>query len=463
MVPPGNGATGRFATALRRVTEAAPSRDSYASVDEVNARLHAVAARYPHIARIREVGHSRAGEALLCLDIDDGAEHRALVVGGPHPNEPVGGLTAVYLAETLCEDDELRGSLGHNWHVVGCIDPDGARLNEGWLVRPYDRLHYARHFYRPAFVDQVEWTFPLHYKALCFDAALPETQAWMRLIDELHPTLLASLHNAEASGVFYHLSRPLPSLYPFLDAVPSWWGLALGAGVPEEPGALLYAPAVFGRWDAADIYDQEELQGLDAASWPAGDSSGAYAQHYGTTTLVVEVPCWSDTRFSDTSPSGQQYQELGRTADEAADAALDCLANVLSITRNHLDTASPYYRACTEVLTTHAPTGPKDTYDGELGEDHVATVAEAASLRESVHCLRLRYGSMLLRLLDSQTNIAPLPTEAAKAHQKLAERFTSWGHQAIAETPAPVPVQHTVAAQSGAVLAAAWAIAHRIE
>ncbi|MEV6569361.1 M14 family zinc carboxypeptidase [Streptomyces kronopolitis] len=446
---------------LRRVGEAVPRRDSYAGVDEINARLVAVASRHPQVARLRKVGNSRDGEALLCLEIEGGEEKRALVTGGPHPNEPVGGLTAVHLAETLCADEELRSSLAHSWHIVGCIDPDGARLNQGWLMRPYDRLHYARHFYRPAFIDQVEWTFPLRHKALHFDAALPETQAWMRLIDELRPTLLASLHNAEASGVFYHLSRPLPNLYPLLDDVPSWWGLALDAGVPEEPGAPLYAPGVFGRWDAADVYDHEEQLGLDAATWPAGDSSSAYAQHHGTTTLVVEVPCWSDARFSNTSPSGLQYPDVARTSDKAADAALNYLSDVLSITHDYLDTSSPYYRACTEALATHAPASPQGTYEGEPCEDHVATVAEAASLRESVHLLRLRYGGMLLRLLDSQTHRSPLPSEAARAHKELAERFAPWGHHAMAETPAPVPVQHTVATQASAVLAAAWAIANR--
>ena len=64
----------------------------------------------------------------------------------------------------------FRDLLGHRWHVVACIDPDGLRLNEGWLAGPFTRGHYLRHFYRSAGDEQIEWTFPVDHKAAYFDA-----------------------------------------------------------------------------------------------------------------------------------------------------------------------------------------------------------------------------------------------------------------------------------------------------
>ena len=104
--------------------------------------------------------HLPRGVADRLPDRGRGRRGDALVFGLPHPNEPIGGLTAVHLARRLADDADLRERLGHRWHVVACIDPDGLRLNEGWLAGPFTREHYLRHFYRPAGDEQVEWTFP---------------------------------------------------------------------------------------------------------------------------------------------------------------------------------------------------------------------------------------------------------------------------------------------------------------
>src|SRR5262249_6262307 len=175
---------------------------------------------------LRRIGTSRLGEPLVCLSVGSGALN-ALIVGMPHPNEPIGAHTATYLARLLFEDDDLRESLDATWHIVPCVDPDGTRLNEGWFKGPYTRTHYARNFYRPASEDQVEWTFPFSYKKAYFDRVLPETLALMRVIDDVKPALLCSLHNAESGGVYYYVSRDAPGLYPALHAIPAHLGLPL--------------------------------------------------------------------------------------------------------------------------------------------------------------------------------------------------------------------------------------------
>jgi len=82
------------------------------------------------------------------------------------------------------------------------IDPDGARPNEVWFAGTMTPKHYARNFYRPAGHEQVEWTFPNSYKTNYFDRTLPGTKALMRVMDDLKPALVVSLHNAGFGGVY---------------------------------------------------------------------------------------------------------------------------------------------------------------------------------------------------------------------------------------------------------------------
>jgi len=213
-------------TSLSEQLAAVPGFDRFATVDELAAATRRLAGAHPDRARLRRIGTSRLGEPLQCLTIE-GGDRDAVVFALPHPNEPVGGLTAVHLATALCEDERLGAELGYRWHIVPCIDPDGTRLNEGWFAGPMTRGHYARNFYRPALDEQVEWTFPVTYKRHHFDRVLPETLALMRLIDETTPALLVSLHNSETGGVYYYLSRPQPALYATLHAIPRSLGLPL--------------------------------------------------------------------------------------------------------------------------------------------------------------------------------------------------------------------------------------------
>ena len=222
-----------------------------------------------------------------------------MVVGFPHPNEPFGGLTAMHLARSLCVDASLRSSLGYTWHIAYCVDPDGARLNESWFGPGLSRSSYARGFYRPAGDEQVEWTFPLDYRGVYFDAVLPESLALMRLIDEVRPALMCSLHNSEVGGVYYYLTRALPAVHSRLASIPESFGLPLDVGEPEMAFIPQLAPAIFQQTTTATAYRFLEEAGEDPREHIGGGSSAEYAARHGTFTLVCEVPHWTDPRAQD--------------------------------------------------------------------------------------------------------------------------------------------------------------------
>ncbi len=437
--------------------DSVPDIAAFATADELAAECTRLAAAHPGVVALRRVGTSAQGEPLTCLTVHGGpdAHGEALVFGLPHPNEPIGGLTALHLAARLAADAGLRARLRHTWHIVACIDPDGLRLNEGWLKGPFTREHYARHFYRQAGSEQIEWTFPLEHKNAYFDAVLPETLALMRLIDAHRPALMASLHNAELGGVYYYLSRDEPGLYPTLQQIPARLGLPLHQGEPEAPWVPRLAEGVFRSLDIRDAYDHLEPAGL-TETISGGNSTGSYAERHGTLTLVSELPYWSDRRIADPTPTDRRYAEPltehGRELVELGGVLAEVLAAVDGLTW----VESPFLRASRFYARIA----------GELGADMLAraegadprrraTVAELVSTTDAVHMFRLRYGGMLLRALDAEQTIGNLRPAVRSARARLAEHYAGWCAEAAGAAAVPVPIRDLVAVQYAAVVAAA--------
>ncbi|GAA4539651.1 M14 family zinc carboxypeptidase [Pseudonocardia xishanensis] len=428
---------------------------AFEGVDGLVAEAGRIAAAHPDVVTARRIGTSALGEPLHCLTIRGGAPE-AVVFGLPHPNEPIGGLTALHLARRLAEDAGLRARLGHTWHIVPCIDPDGLRLNEGWLAGPFTREHYARHFYRPAGAEQVEWTFPLDHDGAYFDAVLPETFALMRLIDAHTPALMASLHNAELGGVYYYLSRDEPALYPVLQGVPELLGLPLHRGEPEAPWIPVLADGVYQTLDIRDAYDHYARTGrADAVS--GGNSTASYAEPHGTLTLVSELPYWQDPRFSDTTPTTERYADALRThAAELADLAA-VLGDHLTAVSGLTSVDSPFLRATRFYARTAADLAEDMGHrGGEPAADRPATVAEVASVADSVHMYRLRYGGMLVRALEAELALGNVRPGIRHAHAALSRRYDAWLAEAAADSHArPIPIRTLVATQYASVIAAA--------
>jgi hypothetical protein len=434
-----------------------PVHRGFPPVDGLIDQVREIAREHPECATVRRIGSSRLGEPLLDLVIGDGPS-QAIVFGGVHPNEPVGGLTALHLATTLTQRADLRESAGYTWHIIACIDPDGMRLNEGWFAGPFSRGHYGREFYRPAPNEQVEWTFPFEYKRAYFDRMLPETVALMRLIDDTRPTFMCSLHNSEFGGVYYYLSREMPDeLYRSLHVVPDALGLDLDIGEPESPIARRFAPAVFEMIDSRAEYDFVEEAGLDPTERTAGSSSAAYASKYGTLTLVSEVPYWTHPDVANVEPSDDPYAEaLAARADGLRDLHR-VLGACLSAVESDLSTPSPFRRASEAFVPSMGRLAAQDQHRSAAPDsDRPATVAERFGCADLVHCFRLRYGGMLLRALDAEIAIGNGTPTIRSERAALADVYDAWVDAAEATTPdEPIPFDKLVGVQYAAILAAA--------
>jgi hypothetical protein len=440
---------------LLPLLEGVPELGAFAGVDELNDELARVAAGHPDVVAVRRIGTSRLGDPLLCATVGRGSRH-ALVFAFPHPNEPVGGLTSVALAELLCRDEGLRRLLDFTWHVVPCIDPDGARLNEGWFGGPFTRSHYARHFYRPAPDEQVDWTFPFAYKDAYFDAALPETIALMRLIDEYRPALLAALHNSEAGGVYYYISREAPELYPLLHAIPTHLGLKLDLGEAESPHTARLAPAIFETLSAEVAYDAS----LEAGQEPeviSGATSVAYAGRYGAFAIIPEVPYWTDPVADDTSERDTSYADVLRTQSAGLADLHATLERTYGKAAPELKLDTPFLRAGRAFTSAMAKMAEEAGRRAEeAASDRPATAAEVHSCGDLVHQFRTRFGGILLRALDAEVNAGVAGPRVRAARAALTESFEAWCEEAERMIPAaPLPIRSLVATQLGSVLASA--------
>jgi hypothetical protein len=434
-----------------------PDSDRFLTLDELNAALERLARDYPAIAATRRVGTSKLGEPIRMLSIGSGA-HNALLFACPHPNEPIGAMMVHHFAQRLCADAELRDRFGYTWHLIGCVDPDGTRLNEGWFAGPFTPRHYARHFYRPSSDQQVEWTFPIAYKEHYFDRVLPETQMLMRVIDELKPELMASLHNAGFGGVYYYLSRAAEPLYDTLHALPAWEGLPLQLGEPEVPYARPFAPAIFPTLRVAAGYDYVEQNGGDpTATGIAGASSFEYAEPYGTFSIITEVAYFDEPRVNDQTPTGVRRRDAILQGLDLGDEGGDTLRAHLDAVAKDLKGDSPFAHSVDwwaglgklrEAERSWATTSPET--------ERPATVAELFSSIEQTQFLRLLGLGMLLRMLEGEIAIGN-GTPAIRAQLIESTRvFEAWADRLEGSLAMRVvPIRKLVAVQLGAVLAAA--------
>ncbi|WP_019546008.1 M14 family zinc carboxypeptidase [Streptomyces sulphureus] len=444
-----------------------PATARYPDVDSLLAGFRALAARHPRLITEHRIGTSRLGEPLLCFTVSEHEEglpeptrsgaggEDYVIVGGVHPNEPVGGVTILHLATRLCEDTALRERFGAAWHLVPCSDPDGARLNEGWFGDPEDKYLYGRHFYRPRGEEQVEWTFPFAYRDAYFDEVLPETLALMRLLDSTKPRFLTTLHNCEAGGAYYYLNRPAPALYPQLTAIPAAAGIPLATGEPEAAHTPLYAPGIHGAIDMRAAYDYLESHGGDPAAVLAGASSCAYAEPYGTFYFVAEVPQWTHPDAADDSPVPESYREVLRRRAAQLRESGAFLEHILENAAPHLTIASPFLRAARSFVPGLRGLSETETSRADSLSERPATVAERYSCLQSGHSLRMRFGGMLLRALEAETVAGTAPREVRALQRTLLERYDAWAAEAAPVMGNSLPIATLSGMQYAALLAAA--------
>jgi len=283
-----------------------PDYTEFMTVDELDASSRDLAEKYKNVELI-ELGKTDSGRPILCLKIGNGKKN-ALLFAFPHPNEPIGSMTVEFLSNYLPKNPELLQKLDYTWYFIKAIDIEGAILNEGWFKGEFTPLKYTRNYYRPPGHEQIEWTFPIEYKKLKWDTPLPETKALMKIIDEVKPDFMFSLHNAGFCGVYWYVSQDIKEMYPELIKLVEEQDLPIHRGEPETPYIKELHPAIFQMFGRRKVYDFYEANGVENPQelLNGGTSSDDYLKSATDDkgyTLVCEMPYFYDKALDDDSPS----------------------------------------------------------------------------------------------------------------------------------------------------------------
>lgn len=423
--------------------------DAYPTVSGVAAAARVLTLRHPDLCRMRLVGESRAGRPLWLLSVGHGSRH-VLVVAGPHPDEPVGGATALWLAEqAVCDRQRLKDT-DLTWDFLLCLDPDGTVLNETGPAGPRPAAVHYRHVYRPAAAEQPEWADSVRPPG----DRLPETQTLLDLVDELRPVLQCTLHGTDVGGGWIQLTNDMPGLAePF-------GKYAAELDIPVQIGtydALFWrsgGPGVFVR-PPADVPDRfaSEPEDVDASTW-------ARPGRYGGLTMLVEVPMWSTRRIADAEPHPDPAHAVSllaarlRKDGTAAATALERALPLLGRRTAEGQVSGPLLRGIQQAVDI-VP-GLADDFDDLAHRSPVVlTLAHVAALDIAARRIQLRAAGMLLRLLDEARLDEDPNGPPARLRARLERRLDAGARDLIATMEARwVPVPEQAELQARTVLAA---------
>lgn len=343
---------------ILQILDRVPDYKAFLTVEEMDRNTLELARRYPDIVRVEEIGRSRWNHPIYCLIIGEGSQN-ALLYGCPHPNEPIGAMMLEFFSEELCRNAELRRELDYTFYIVKSSDPDGTSLNEGWFKGPFTVSHYQRNFFRPAFAQQVEWSFPIDYKTLHFHQPIPETQALMQIIDTKKPTFIYSLHNAGFGGCYWYLTEGDEALYKKLYEAPAREKIPLSLGEPETPYCEELYPGIYKMMGVISHYDYLEKfnPGVDPATLlTSGTSSDEYANrdgHISARALVNEMPYFYDPRIEDTSPSDMSRREAILINCDQTEADFAALTPIYERVKPLIRTWNPFFISLEDRMATN--------------------------------------------------------------------------------------------------------------
>jgi len=391
-------------TSYSDILERIPDYREYLGVDEFNRSAEKLSKEHSDTAKMLNLGKSAAGEEIKCLKVGEG-KHQALVYGFPNPEEPVGGILLDYFAHQLAENQSLLREMDYTWYIIGCIDPDGARLNHGFLKGPLTPLHFAKNYYRTPTRLTGEENFPFRHGRIDFNNPRPETEALMKLLDQTRFDLISSLHNMKWGGITYQVSRACSELYASLQNLTKTFKLE-----PRKRLGTMLAPSI----QLAEYFTPvgNYVRAMMAGKGPLQEITGAYVYEYALLSnpavfmIVPECCLWHDTRCWDDRPSDTSIVDMLKYSSQIGKETNKFLLSLFERTEAYLRTPSPFLEMIQPLIAEiRRPTVNVLDPDPELRIEKLqrpATFAEKCETEGRADIYRLFNLGGMIRMFDLQ-------------------------------------------------------------
>lgn len=331
------------------ITEKVPDYTGYLSYEELEENSQQLSRDYPSTVRLLNAGKSEEGRPINALKIGNG-RHNILIYGFPNPEEPLGGLVIDYLSEVLASNEKLLREMDCTWHFIKCIDPDGAKLTEGYLKGPLTPDNFAKNFYRTPNYLTGEMNFPFSYgEILDLNTPTKETLALIKIMNSMEFSFISSLHVMKFGEMTFAVSGPCPKIYSQLQHTAKENNIPLRKRFGD-----IVAPGIqLARYmTPAANYVRMTMQGLSPLQKVTGAFSFEYARMINPRLFMMIPECttWYDPRCYDDPPSGSKLREtmdyVGGAFGKAARLVRDSYKEALP----YLDPNSPFARMLGEVV-----------------------------------------------------------------------------------------------------------------
>ncbi|MBD3204709.1 hypothetical protein GF319_00020, partial [Candidatus Bathyarchaeota archaeon] len=381
-----------------------PEFTRYMTVDELHQRNADMINEYPGKVELIDLGKSTNSEVIDCLKIGEG-KYSAFIHGFPNCEEPYGGNLIDYFAEILLQDDQLREDLDYTWYLVKCSDPDGARLNEGFQKGPHTPMNFSLNYYRTPNFLTPESCFPYRFGPLNLNDPVPETEALMKLMDQVPMTFVSSLHMMKWGGITYEVPEPCEAIYPDLWRVANQFDIfpRKRLGTTYAPGIQYAAYLTPARgWVRQWITGNENIEPI----------RGCYIYEYGQQLnpnmfmMIPECCIWFDPRMWDDTPLDSTLGESLRYAKETSDEVNNFMLRIWNESLPLLKTESPFKVMMEEwmepIIKRYTNvTNPPFRFDERI-QKKKATMAEKVGVEGRDDLYRMFYLGGMIRTFNAE-------------------------------------------------------------
>ena len=331
------------------ITSKVPSYSSYLSCEELDQNSLALAREFPSIVEIIRAGESREKRAINALRIGKGSNN-ILLYGFPNPEEPLGGLLLDYLSEALATNEKFLKETDCTWYLIKCVDPDGAKLNEGYLKGPLTPTNFAKNYYRTPNYLTGELNFPFRFgNILNLNNPVPETWALMRIMSGIEFRFISSLHVMKFGEMTFEVSRPCPEIYSQLQIIAKENNIPLRKrfGDIVAPGIQLA-----NYMTPAANYVRMTMSGLSPLQKVTGGFSFEFARMMNPRLFMMIPECttWFDPRCYNDRPSGSNLRETMDYVKDAFGKAARLVSECYREARPYLGPGSPFVAMLADIV-----------------------------------------------------------------------------------------------------------------